>query len=69
MGSELDEHMRLAGGKKAMGIVGKRGVGSPRLRCTARLKSGQAMWINIGVRLMIVLCILRLERRTDVTQA
>jgi hypothetical protein len=30
MGSELDEHIRMAGGNKAMGIVGKRGVGSPR---------------------------------------
>jgi len=69
MGSELDEHTSMAGGKKAMGIVGKRGVGSPRLRCTARLKSGQAMWINTGVRLMIVIRILRLERMTDVTQS
>jgi hypothetical protein len=50
-----------------MGIVGKRGVGSPRLRCTARLKSKQAMWINIRVRLMIVICILRLERMTVVS--
>jgi hypothetical protein len=68
MDSKLDEHMGMAGGKKTMGMVGKRGVESPRLRCTARLKSGQAMWINIGVRLMIVICILRLERMTDVTQ-
>jgi len=46
MGSKLDEPMRMAGGKKTMDIVGKRDVGSPRLRCIARLKSGQAMWIQ-----------------------
>jgi hypothetical protein len=48
MGSELDEpSFRMAGGNKIMGIVGKRGVGSPRLRCTARLKYGKVMWINV----------------------
>jgi hypothetical protein len=65
--SELHEYMKMAEGKKAMSIVGKIDVVSPRLRCTARLKSGHAMWINIGVRLMIVICILRLERMTDVS--
>jgi len=41
MDSKLDKRMRMAGGKKTMGVVGKRGVGSPQLRCTARLKSNK----------------------------
>ena len=61
----INLHLKMAGSKKAMDIVGERGVGSPRLRCTARLKSGQAML----VRLLIVICILRLERMPDVTQS